>query len=779
MDTRRGGPYNYRAMDPLRDLLGQSPGIVALRQRVVRALVARDIGLLRLPPVLIRGDTGTGKSLLALTMHRASTRSGGRFVELNCAAIPEHLVESELFGYERGAFTDARQAKRGLLQVADRGTLFLDEVGLLPGQVQGKLLRVLEDPHVRPLGSTQSEPVNVWIIAATNADLEANVRQQRFREDLYHRLAVVTLWLPPLRERREDIDLLADHALTRACEKYGIDAERLTLSPEAREALRAHDWPGNVRELNSVVERVVLLSPGGVITPKVLALGGPGYPAPARGSEAGPPPSGDAERDRLAEALARTGWNISRTAALLGITRNTVRARMARYGLRAPGSPAEEPEPRVSPGPLTAKGVEPLTEPRPSDVLVTPAAGRPNRPSSGRPSIAVLPLTVEGGDDPGRGYFGEGVVEDIIGSLAALRELFVISRTSTFRYRGGVDVRVVGQELGVSYVLSGNIRRIDDRLRLAVELAESRQGTVVWGRHFDGMATDLFALQDEIASKVVATLAPQVREAELRRAMRQRPESMEAYDCLLRGLTQRYHLSPEEFAEAGHWLRRAIELDPGYAAPYAVLANWHSIRVAQGWSPDPDVDFLEVTRLSAAALERDSFDATALALCGHVKAFLFHEFDEAVELFKRALAASPNSALAWIRSSATYSYIGLADEAVARAEQGIQLSPLDPHLFFAHASLALAHYVGGRYEDAVRFGQKTMDANPRFTANLRTLAASLAAANMLVDAQAVSRALLALEPRFRVGPFVERYALRDPERRGLLAQHLILAGLPE
>jgi two-component system, NtrC family, response regulator AtoC len=274
-------------MDPLGDLLGQSPGIVALRQQV-RALVARDIGLLRLPPVLIRGDTGTGKSLLALTMHRASTRSGGRFVELNCAAIPEHLVESELFGYERGAFTDARQAKRGLLQVADRGTLFLDEVGLLPGQVQGKLLRVLEDPHVRPLGSTQSEPVNVWIIAATNADLEANVRQQRFREDLYHRLAVVTLWLPPLRERREDIDLLADHALTRACEKYGIDAERLTLSPEAREALRAHDWPGNVRELNSVVERVVLLSPGGVITPEVLALGGPGYPAPARGSGVGP-----------------------------------------------------------------------------------------------------------------------------------------------------------------------------------------------------------------------------------------------------------------------------------------------------------------------------------------------------------------------------------------------------------------------------------------------------------------------------------------------------------
>jgi TolB-like protein/tetratricopeptide (TPR) repeat protein/MoxR-like ATPase len=731
--------------------------------------------VLRLPPVLIHGETGTGKNLLALTMHRASTRSAGRFVELNCAAIPEHLVESELFGYERGAFTDARQSKRGLLQVADRGTLFLDEVGLLPISVQGKLLKVLEDPNVRPLGSTQSEPVNVWIICATNEDLEARVREQRFRSDLYHRLAVLTLWMPPLRERREDIELLAQHALARTCEKYGLPGQHL--SPEALDALRAHDWPGNIRELNSVIERVVLLSPGGVVTAETLALDAHGHPSAARGAELGPSPSGDAERDRLAEALTRTGWNISRTAAVLGITRNTVRARMARYGLRR-ARPAEELEPGAGAGTVPAEGAEPLLEQRPHDVTVTPLGDRPER-TAGRPSIAVLPLTVEG-DDPGRGYFGEGVVEDIIGSLAALHELFVISRNSTLRYRGGgVDVREVGRELGVGYVLSGNVRRADDRLRLAVELAESRRGTVVWARHFDGMASDLFALQDEIASKVVATLAPQVREVELRSALRQRPESMEAYDCLLRGSTQRYHLSPEEFAEAGIWLRRAIQLDPGYAAPYAVLADWHSIRVAQGWSPDPDSDFLEVTRLAAAALERDSFDAVALALCGHVKSFLFHEFDEAIALFDRALAASPNCALAWTRSSATYSYLGQIEEAVARAEQGLRLSPLDPHLFFAHASLALAHYVAGRYGEAIRWSQKARDANPRFTGSLRILAASLAAADQLADAQAVGRALLALTPQFRVGPFVERYALRDPERRALLARHFTLAGLPD
>src|SRR5262249_34357737 len=211
-------------------------------------------------------------------------------------------------------------------------------------------------------------------------------------------------------------------------------------------------------------------------------------------------PAGGAGRPRRPGSRARAGrrgaWaggggNIAGPGALLGITRNAGGARRARWGLGAAGGGAEETEPSGITGPPVIEGGEPLPESRPSEAAVAPVAGRVDR-TSGRPSIAVLPLSVEGGDDPGRAYFGEGVVEGIIGSLAALRELFVISRTSTSRYRGGADVRVVGQELGVSYVLSGNIRRIDDRLRLAVELAESRQGTVVWGRHFDGMATDLF-----------------------------------------------------------------------------------------------------------------------------------------------------------------------------------------------------------------------------------------------------------------------------------------------
>ncbi|MGH7334495.1 MAG: sigma 54-interacting transcriptional regulator, partial [Candidatus Rokuibacteriota bacterium] len=260
MNTRQGG-------DPLRDWLGRGPKIEALREQV-RTLLEREGQQRRLPPLLITGETGTGKGLLARIVHQASSRSGGQFVELNGAAIPEHLLESELFGYERGAFTDARQAKPGLVQIAHHGTLFLDEVGLLPLPLQAKLLKVLEEGSVRRLGSTRSEVVDAWIISATNEDLQASVRGKHFREDLYHRLAVITLALPPLRELEDDINLLAEHALARACEKYSVPLK--TLSPEAQAALGSYRWPGNVRELNSLLERAVLLCPAPTIPVAIL-----------------------------------------------------------------------------------------------------------------------------------------------------------------------------------------------------------------------------------------------------------------------------------------------------------------------------------------------------------------------------------------------------------------------------------------------------------------------------------------------------------------------------
>src|SRR5499426_2027450 len=245
--TRPEGRVSCSGMtSPLAALRGESDLMTAVRSQVAQ-LLARRPGGRRQPSILILGETGTGKGLLARTVHQAGPRRDGPFVDVNCAAIPDSLLEAELFGYERGAFTDARQAKPGLFQAAHGGTIFLDEIGLLPVALQGKLLTVLEDRAVRRLGSTRAEQVDVALVAATSVDLEHAIRDGRFRADLYHRLAVIALQLPPLRARASDILTLAEHFLARACADYGLSPRALTA--EARDLLLAYPWPGNVREL--------------------------------------------------------------------------------------------------------------------------------------------------------------------------------------------------------------------------------------------------------------------------------------------------------------------------------------------------------------------------------------------------------------------------------------------------------------------------------------------------------------------------------------------------
>jgi len=333
------------------ELLGDSPAAATIRDHLSRLLVRRPDGR-RVPALLINGETGTGKGLVARLVHRHGPRASGPFVDVNCAAIPDTLLEAELFGFERGAFTDARRAKPGLFQAAHRGTIFLDEIGLLPMALQAKLLKVLEERVVRRLGSTSSEPADVWVVSATNADLQQAVRQQSFREDLYHRVAVITLHLPPLRERGRDVLLLAERFLARACADYGLSAK--TFSPAAQERLLAYPWPGNVREVANVAERVALLVEGQVVDADALELPSVEGPAPASEPErpaATTPSLDDAIRMQLQNALTQTGWNISRTAALLDISRNTVRARIQKYGLREGSEPAPplESVPRSQP----------------------------------------------------------------------------------------------------------------------------------------------------------------------------------------------------------------------------------------------------------------------------------------------------------------------------------------------------------------------------------------------------------------------------------------------
>ena len=352
-------------MDVLAGLLGTSPAIETLRDDV-RRLLKRGYPAHRPPSILIQGETGAGKGLLADLLHRAGPRASGPFVDVNCAAIPETLLEAELFGFERGAFTDARRSKPGLFQTAHHGTIFLDEVGLLPEALQAKLLKVIEERAVRRLGGTQSEPVDVWVISASNVDLPAAIGERRFREDLYHRLAVLTLRLPSLRERGQDILLLANHFLTRAAADYGVSAR--TLSPDACARLLAHPWPGNIRELANLMERVALLSDSPHVTAAMLDL----TQAPA----AEPPPqsmSSDvgsldhAMADHIRGALEQTGWNLSRTAARLGIARNTLRVRIDKLGIRPAGARSSAPH-RAAARPVRspASASMPATPPPPA-----------------------------------------------------------------------------------------------------------------------------------------------------------------------------------------------------------------------------------------------------------------------------------------------------------------------------------------------------------------------------------------------------------------------------
>jgi transcriptional regulator with AAA-type ATPase domain/predicted ATPase/DNA-binding SARP family transcriptional activator len=317
----------YR-MSALDELVGESRAMVGLRLRV-QTLLQRLSGLRRVPPILLQGETGTGKTFLARLIHRASPRSAGPFVDLNCAAIPETLLESELFGHERFAFTDAKQAKAGLFQTANRGVLFLDEIGLMPMGLQSKLLKAIDEGVVRRVGSTRNESVDVAIITATNEDLRIAMREKRFRPDLYSRIAVLSLELPPLRARESDIVLLAESFLARACVDYGVPSK--VLGPDAREALRTYDWPENVRELHNVMERVALEVDATTVTAQGLGL----PRAVAAVADTLERDDDEHARIRLIEALRRTKWNITHTAELLGLSRNTVRARIQRYGLRS------------------------------------------------------------------------------------------------------------------------------------------------------------------------------------------------------------------------------------------------------------------------------------------------------------------------------------------------------------------------------------------------------------------------------------------------------------
>ncbi|HEY8257206.1 MAG TPA: sigma-54 dependent transcriptional regulator [Gemmatimonadales bacterium] len=293
-------------------IVGRSPALRQTLDQAARVAVHRDV------TVLIGGETGTGKELLARAIHYAGPRADQPFVEINCAAIPAALLESELFGHEKGAFTGAIAAKPGLFELAHGGTLFLDEIGALPLELQPKLLRSLESRTIRRVGGHAGRPMDVRVIGATHVDLGGASRRGEFREDLYYRLNVVTLTLPPLREREGDVEILAQTFLTRIATAYGLPVPSLT--PELRAVLRAYPWPGNVRELRNAVERALVLSPRGTLRAEEL-VPPPERDLDARGTLPFPVPLDMLVRSAARAMLELTGGNKSEAARRLGISR--------------------------------------------------------------------------------------------------------------------------------------------------------------------------------------------------------------------------------------------------------------------------------------------------------------------------------------------------------------------------------------------------------------------------------------------------------------------------
>ncbi|MDH4585402.1 sigma-54-dependent Fis family transcriptional regulator [Pseudomonas sp. BN415] len=332
--------YHSRAAQDagLAAMIGESPAMLEVKSMVCQLLDAESRMVdAELPAVLIEGETGTGKELIARALHFDGARSKGPFVEFNCASIPAHLLEAELFGHEKGAFTDAKERRLGLVEAADGGTLFLDEVGEMDLVLQAKLLKLLEDRTIRRIGSVKERKVNLRIISATNCNLEQMVQQGRFRRDLFFRLRIISIRVPRLYARGDDILLLARHFLKQHGKRYGKPGMQFT--PEAEHLLQSYSWPGNVRELRNMLEQTVLLAQGQRVSagqlhicPSLVDESSSHYRTHGNGNGAEP----EDERGLVIRMLDKTDWNVTKSARLLGLTRDMLRYRIEKLGLVRP-----------------------------------------------------------------------------------------------------------------------------------------------------------------------------------------------------------------------------------------------------------------------------------------------------------------------------------------------------------------------------------------------------------------------------------------------------------
>ncbi|OFZ88562.1 MAG: hypothetical protein A2W21_13410 [Betaproteobacteria bacterium RBG_16_66_20] len=396
----------------------------------------------------------------------------------------------------------------------------------------------------------------------------------------------------------------------------------------------------------------------------------------------------------------------------------------------------------------------------------------------GRPSVAVIPFRLRS-DDPRFAFIGDGLADEAIAALSRVADFFVISRLSSAAFRTApLGVRSIGEMLGVQYVLSGSVQTAYPRAQLMVELADARDGRILWSERFQGDLADVFAMQAELARKVVGSVAPFLRSLELHRARISNFEQLDAYAITLRGIDLMHRHTHEDFLHARRVFEISIERDPISPAPHAWLAKWHVLRVLIGASDNTLRDSKAATACAERALECDPHDALALTIDGMVSAWVRHDLDAAERRLAQALAANPNEPLAWLWNAMTHAWRGRGAEAVQCADRALSLSPLDPMIYFFNSLAGMANLIGERYERAIELSSRSLRENRLHTPNLRTLAAAQVLSGRLDEARETMRRLRELEPGLTVGALRARYPGRDSPQAGVFTGALLAAGLP-
>ena len=420
----------------------------------------------------------------------------------------------------------------------------------------------------------------------------------------------------------------------------------------------------------------------------------------------------------------------------------------------------------------TQAGAGEIGSPQPVANVATP-----NLPIPDKASIAVLPFTNLSGD-PEQDYFADGVVEDIITGLSRIKWIFVIARNSSFAYRGkAMDVKQVGRELGVRYVLEGSVRKSANRIRITAQLIDAGTGSHIWADHYDRSLDDLFAVQDELTISVVGTIEPSLRKAEIERARRKRPDSLDAYDLYLRALPLTFTAMPHDAEEALALLDRAIELEPDYAAAHAMIAWCHEQRFLRGGLHDDARQ--AALRHARRAIAEGADDAAALAIGAFVIAVIELDFETATAAFDRAFALSSSSALALGFSSIVRAWRGDDSVAIDHAERAIRLSPFDPLLYLPYVGLAYAHFAAGRFEEAAAAASLASQSNPRFSMPYVLHASALANLGRAQEAEQLLHRLREIDPGLTVSTAIRSARYADGAKNTELGEALRRAGMPE